>query len=127
MAINYEWTFDSCDTVPLQDGLENVVATVNWRLTATDDDGVTASIYGSVGLSPPVPEGFISFEDLTKNQVEAWVIEKLNATARPMRGPGGRPVQDTISVVERMKEGLAGQIDNIKNPPVVTQTFGFGA
>jgi hypothetical protein len=67
------------------------------RLTATDDQ-YSASSYGSVGVSTPTPEVFVSYDDLTEEEVTAWVVNALGVN---------EPVQF-------MKDGLAAQIETKK-------------
>jgi hypothetical protein len=55
MAIEYKWQFPSLEVTFAVGELQNVVSTVHWRLTATDDQ-YSASSYGSVGVSTPTPE-----------------------------------------------------------------------
>ncbi len=57
MAISYTWDVNTCDTYPSKSGKSNVVHTVHWRLTGTDDsnndaDGnpQTETVYGSQDL-----------------------------------------------------------------------------
>lgn len=58
----------------------DVVRSVNWLASATTTvDGVEYSEggYGNVYLKEPEGEDFIPFEDLTKDNVIAWVKESL--------------------------------------------------
>lgn len=96
--MNYTWGFPVLGVVYNEDGMMNVIQTVNWTLTATDGD-YTASCYGSVGLPAPSPASFTPYEDVTEAQVQAWTIEALGAEQ-----------------VASMESGLAGQIEAQKNP-----------
>ncbi|WMM95028.1 hypothetical protein HTVC304P_gp45 [Pelagibacter phage HTVC304P] len=94
MAITYEWSFPNfeCDS-------SNVVKTIHWRYTATDDENNSASMYGSCAGS----EG-MDFDAMTKEHCENCVLEN----------------QDTT--IEDMQSNLSSQIDAQKNPATVSKT-----
>ena len=80
MAIGYTWDCKTCDTYPSKSSKSNVVHTVHWRLTATDDtnkdsDGNnwTATIYGSQKLDTSDLSSFINWSSLTNSDVQGWV------------------------------------------------------
>ena len=92
----YKWVISDL-TAKIQDGeLSNVIETVHYRYQAEDADGNVADVYGSVGLESPDAESFISHEDLTQADVEAWLEAKLD--------------------VEALKAVLDAQLDAIANP-----------
>jgi hypothetical protein len=53
-------------------------------------------VYGTCPVGDPTPEQFVSYEDLTKEEVEAWLEESLD--------------------VESIDSGLAANIELQKNP-----------
>jgi hypothetical protein len=99
MAIEYKWQFPSLEVTYDVDGLENVVTVVHWRLNAAD--GIhNASSYGACGVGSPTPEAFVSYEDITEEEVVEWVTTALGGEDK----------------VETMKDGLAAQIATLKAP-----------
>lgn len=79
MAWTYEWEIDRLkvkDEVN-NDGvtLQNAVCQTFWKVTGTNDDGVSASFSGATPLSAAgVGEAdFADFADLTEDQVVGWV------------------------------------------------------
>lgn len=81
------------------------VQTAHWTAVETDEE-YTASVYGSAGFSPnPDDESFVAFEDLTEAQVVAWVEEYLG--------------EEQLAA---MQANLLAQIENQKNPPVISGT-----
>lgn len=104
MAIVYNWVVSSMQEYPTTpDGLDDVVFVVNWRRVATeiiDDVAFTADNYGSLGVPSPSPEDFTPYPDLTFEQVCGWLDAGLD--------------------VEAIDAGLANQIENKINPPVVS-------
>jgi hypothetical protein len=81
------------DTCP-----DGAVYTAHWT-ASLEEDGESASAYGSVGFSDPDPATFVPFSDLTKEEVINWVFDVL--------GP------DQIVSIE---EGLYNQIQQKINP-----------
>lgn len=98
-SISYEWVIAQLDCAPSEDGLTNVVKTVHWRLQASEGT-YAAECYGSVGLDSPEPGKFTDYDTLSKANVVAWLEAKLD--------------------VQQLKDGLANQIEQQKNPPIVS-------
>lgn len=87
--INYIWTADSLD----RKASNGLVTTAHWRCTATEGEYV-ASVYGTVGFEGETPA--IPYADLTKEEVLAWVFDKLDK--------------------DETEANLATQIEALKNP-----------
>lgn len=102
MTIQYEWEIGPFDVKLSEDGLSKVVYGVHWRLHGKED-GVQASVYGSLGLPPPESEHFTPFENLTKQMVIGWVENYLG--------------DDRIA---EFKSGIANDIEKQRNPSEVT-------
>jgi hypothetical protein len=49
---------------------------IHWT-ASLEEDGESASVYGSVGFSDPDPATFVPFSELTKEEVLNWVFEAL--------------------------------------------------
>lgn len=94
--INYTWTFPAFDCVIDEDGLQNVVTTVHWILTGTDEDNISATVYGSQGVGQPNPEAFTPFPDISEEQVIGWMESSMD--------------------VDALEANIAIQIDLIKHP-----------
>jgi len=94
--IDYIWKFPSFDCIINKDGLQTIITTVYWILTGTDEDNISATIYGSQPVGQPNPETFTPFPEISKEQVIGWMESSMN--------------------VDALKENLAIQIDLIKNP-----------
>lgn len=102
--IQYTWEFPALDVKYSAGELSNVVNTVHWRINASD--GVhSASTYGSIGVPEPTPEAFVSYDDLTKEEVQSWVESALGEEQ-----------------LQAMYDGLAGQIETLKAPVTGTLT-----
>jgi len=88
--MNYQWNVVQMDRLT-SDGF---VVTVHYTVNAVDGD-YTASTYGTVGYTQG--EGsYVPYADLTEAEVVGWVQESLG--------------KDTV------EEGLATQIEALKNP-----------
>lgn len=121
----FNWGFPQSEVVKSQDGLTNVVIIVHWILAASDE-GYEASACGVVPLERVTnPDDFTPFEDLTKQQVEDWVISALNRINKQPSSPKN-PMPELPPYVDLLKESLSRQIADMKNPPVETLPFDFG-
>jgi len=80
--INYSWDIKEIQVAPFEEGLENVVKSVGYCVTATDSsDNLFTVIYGSVALAPVAnPEQFIMYESLQKETVIGWLQNILDMT-----------------------------------------------
>ena len=95
---NYNWIILQLDTAPQEGDLNDVVKTVHWRYVATDGDFV-AEIYSAFACATPSETDFTAYPDLTEAQVISWLEAGLD--------------------VDSLKSNLDGQIENLKNPPIV--------
>lgn len=103
MAINYQWVISQLECKAKEGDLTDVVYTIHWRYQANETDGdktYNAEVYGAATCPNPDPTDFTPYADLTQAQVEGWLTELLDVPA--------------------MQTNLAAQIENIKNPPIVT-------
>ena len=96
MANTYNWVVSNLHAKIENDGLENVIQTVHWRLQATDENENVVDTYGTCGLEAPEADSFISFDSLTKADVVSWLESKLD--------------------VDSLKANLDAKIDSIVNP-----------
>lgn len=99
---NYNWTFPALEAYPEHGGETDVVFTVHYRLDGTDGEH-TAGVYGTVGVTFEGGSEFTPFADLTKDQVEGWVVDALG--------------EETVAA---MKTNVDGQIENQINPKTIT-------
>jgi hypothetical protein len=95
---NFQWVIpqDSMVTAKSLDGLSDVVVTVN-AYREINDGETSTQIPVCIGLTPPA-EGFIPYDQLTKEIVEGWL--------------------DAGTDKEAIDAELAVQLENIKNPKV---------
>jgi hypothetical protein len=108
MAVSYFWTINPLEAYPTASGEVDVVFTAHWQLHATEEvDGTTytAQSIGTQGLTYASGSSFTPFEELTLEQVQGWVEGAMGEEQ-----------------VNNIKAGLATQIANQINPPVVTLT-----
>lgn len=99
MAIEYSWKVRSVKAKQ-QDGLDRVIYQTYWIKTGIDENGLTGEFHGATPLRTGNinEDDFVAFEDLTQEQVIAW-IEELN----------GGDAEDHIN------EQIQKQIDDQKN------------
>ena len=107
MTNTYTWDIPQIDYAPAEDGLNKVAKVVHYRYTAVSDqvnaegNPYSSTAYGSIGLDAPEADSFTDFDSLTKDQVVAWVLAKLE-------------MDETA-----LQAALDQRIENDINPPVV--------
>lgn len=109
MAVTMTWNVLTMDVVKSQDGLTDVVSNVHWECTAVDENGVSVRSIGVETMPSPVPEEFIAFESLTKDQVLEWV--------KSVKFGDG---EDQMTEAE-FNTKLENSVAQKANPPVVTK------
>ena len=81
MAISYSWSFSALDVELGPDAADHtdVVYTVHWRYSATDEEDPphTASSIGTSSVTWEEGDPWIAYGDLTQSDVEGWVEEDL--------------------------------------------------
>jgi len=105
--INYKWTFPAFYCKVDQEGLEKVVTTVHWVYEGIDEDGITASMYGTQSVGEPTPDAFTPYPELSEEQVIGWMESTMD--------------------VEAMQENILSQINLIVNPIQVTLPAPFAS
>lgn len=98
MATTYNWVINQLDTAPSEDGLTDVVKVVNWTRQAQDGE-INVSCYGTMACQTPSSTDFTAYPNLTYEQVCGWLDAGLDVPAIDLN--------------------LDGQIENIKNPPII--------
>jgi hypothetical protein len=102
MTIAYEWRVSQMDSYPTFNDHTDVVFNVHWTAHATDGDH-EASVYGSEAISYDESRPYVPYSDLTESMIIDWLKDAMGA--------------DRVTGIEQM---LADNIENQKNPPVVT-------
>ena len=102
--IDYTWTISNIEVYPEKEGFNNVVSTVHWRLRG-EEGGVSTEVYGAVSLSLDETAHFIPFEELTEEDVVAWVKAALGDS------------------LDRFEESIASTLERLKNPPVINPSL----
>ena len=106
MAISYNWTINPLECYPTSSEGPDFVFIAHWQLHASEEYSgslYTATSIGTQAVSGSTSGSFIPFEDLTLPVVQDWVTTAM--------GP---------EQVANLEAGLAQNIANQINPPVVT-------
>ena len=90
MMTEFTWTFNTFEVALSEDGLSNVVKSINWTIRG-NDNGVINSVTASTGLSSPNPQTFTNYDDIT----EQWAIDTVSS----------------IVDVDAIKAGIQSSID----------------
>lgn len=105
MAVSYNWTINPLEAYPTASNEHDVVFVAHWQLHASEvveDKTYTATSIGTQSIPVHSGSAFIPFEELTLPVVQGWVEEGMGAEQ-----------------VQSLKDGLAQNIANQINPPVV--------
>ena len=89
--ITYNWQVVNMD----RKTADGFVVTVHYNVTATDGD-YSANTYGTVGYTEEAGKSYILYNQLTQDEVVAWVKDTLGAGT--------------------VEESLATQIEALKHP-----------
>jgi hypothetical protein len=96
----FNWEISQLNCYPQAEGQTDVVFTVHWRLTGTDGT-YSGTVYSTCGVTYVAGTPYTPYANLTQNQVLQWIwasgVDKDSAEA-----------------------AVQTQIDNAKNPPVVS-------
>lgn len=69
------------DCVIKENEMTNIIQTVHWRFKGTDENEISSEVYGATSFPAPESEGFIPFEELTKEIVIGWLESVLDVPA----------------------------------------------
>lgn len=101
------WTVTAMDCYPQEGGNTDVVFTVHWTCSGTQD-AYSASVYSTCAVPAPTGSAFTPYPDLTQDQVLGWIwANGVDKTA-------------TEAAVQT-------QLNNQINPPVVTPPLPWAA
>ena len=106
MAVSYNWTINPLECYPTSSEGADYVFIAHWQLHASEEYSgslYTATSIGTQAVSGSASGSFIPFEELTLPVVQDWVTTAM--------GP---------DQVDSLEAGLAQNIANQINPPVVT-------
>ena len=109
MSVTNTWIIEQMNCYPQSEGQTDVVFTVHWRVNATNGT-YNATSYGTVGVTYMAGSPYTPFADLTQDQVVGWVQGSMGAEQ-----------------VAGIEAGLATNIANQVNPPVVTPKLPWSA
>ena len=101
-----EWDVKTVDVYPTKADHSNVIYNVHWRVTKTEGEDYSASIYGTQSLATDDLKKFKDFDKVKLAQVEAWVVSAMGEAA-----------------VDKLAASLDAEIEAQKNPTTETKTI----
>ena len=104
--MTYNWNNKTVDAYPSLEGESDVIFNVHWRLTGTDDNDNTGSVYGTQSLETSDLSDFTAFADITEEQVNQWTEAAMGEAE-----------------VAELKANIDAQIKEKITPTVVTKTL----
>jgi hypothetical protein len=75
--MEYNWIVNAMEVKLSEGEMKDVVTMVHWTRNAIDGE-FSAESYGTCSVGNPTPEAFVSYEDLTKEEVESWLEASLD-------------------------------------------------
>jgi len=107
VATVFTWTVTALDCYPQAEGQTDVVFVVHWTCSGTDGT-YNGSVYSTCSVTYVAGTPYTPYDQLTQNQVLGWIwssgVDKASAEA-----------------------AVQSQIDNAKNPPVVSPALPWAA
>lgn len=98
MAIEYNFDIVSLEIASEHENLNNVVKTVVVRHTATNDNGVSCYVDMGIRLNFST-ENFINFENLTKEDVLAWIQDVMWDFDEKIKNELNRKLEESTSSI----------------------------
>ncbi len=80
MTISYIWKIGQLQIVTSKNGLNNVVQSVNWSLSAVDGD-CSVETSANTWLEDADPSKFVQFQSLDEATVISWVQDAIDSAA----------------------------------------------
>ena len=105
--MTYTWNNKTVDTYPTLEGNNDVIFNVHWRLMGMDNNENVGTVYGAQLLDTSDLSGFISFADITEEQINEWVEAAMGEEE-----------------LQAKKNAINAQIAEKVNPSVVTKQIG---
>lgn len=102
MSLEIKWVVEQMNCYPEKDGETDVVFTVHWRVNGADGS-YSGTNYGTQGVTYEPGTPYTPYENLTQDQVVGWVKDAMG--------------EERVAEIE---SNVAKQIENQKNPPVVS-------
>ena len=100
MATVITWTISQLDCLPQSPEGADYVVTAHWQCSGADGD-YTGSVYSTCGFAVVQGESFVPYADLTLDTVLGWIW--ANGVDK-----------------DATEAAVAQQIENQKNPPIVS-------
>ena len=83
--ITYDWIISALECKVKEGDMTDVVYTVHWRYNATDENGITAGVYGAQAVGSPDPADFTPYDQITKDQVVGWLEAAMDVPAMQLQ------------------------------------------
>ena len=82
MGLTYTWELIGLKRQN-SENFENIVVGTNWKLTGTDEDGISGIFNGATPFTPQDlnGDGFVDYHDLTEELVLGWVKNVVSGSS----------------------------------------------
>jgi hypothetical protein len=75
MTTNFKYELQGAKAASIN-GMSNVIKEVQFAIVASDGLNETSSFF-PVELDDPIPHEFIGYQELTKENIVSWIVQKL--------------------------------------------------
>lgn len=111
----FNWTISAVDRAVTLDELSDVIQTVHWRYSGTDENEVTAETYGATSIGNPNPQDFTPWDSVTETDVIGWLEAIMSVVPEVAEGEEAQPTE-----LENMKANIEKQIALLVTPATIT-------
>ena len=111
----FNWTISAVDRAVTLDELSDVIQTVHWRYSGTDENEVTAETYGATSIGNPNPQDFTPWDSVTETDVIGWLEAIMSVVPEVAEGEEAQPTE-----LENMKANIEKQIALLVTPTTIT-------
>jgi len=80
MTTEYKWEILSLYVVPHENGLDNIVESVNWRFQVQEDSSF-GDVYDTTVLSRPSLTNYIAYDEIDHDTIVSWVKNQIDYDA----------------------------------------------
>lgn len=107
--MNYNWIVSGVETVPQENGLNDVIKIIHWRLELIDNELIVDE-FGAFALAPADPSSFVDFDNLSQPDIINWLEAGLAIKHSD---------EDIKSPLDIIKEKLQIKMSERLSPPTV--------
>ena len=115
--ITYTRYYDRATVIVSSEGLSDIISSVYCIVTGTGENGVSLNIGEDIVLDPPQSTNFIPFDQITKETIDGWILEKEQYKALELKVAQGIGALITPAIVYKPLN-LEPEVTNVDAPSI---------